>query len=340
VGQPSRQTPARARPALREEAAAAALGAVSSLLARLPAAPLHRLAHLVGAGWYLAAPGQRSLARANLQRVCTWLDANRLASPRVAAAAHDPAALERLVRDAFGHRARYYLEVARSAPLTRAFLQSRLVLEDNGFVERVLGQDGPALVLGLHLGALELPAQYLTVALKRHAVAPMETLRNRPLQTYLERSRGRSGVEILPTRGSRDALERALRRGDVVGLIADRSVGRGGVAVRFFGAPARLPAGPGILEAEWGIPACAAAAIRSGWAEYRLIVLELERPVGGSPHERARQFLAAAAAAYERLIAEAPEQWWSIFQPLWDDLPVETGASGPLGRELRGRGAA
>ncbi|MGC8634680.1 MAG: lysophospholipid acyltransferase family protein [Candidatus Limnocylindrales bacterium] len=341
VGEPARpEDPARHRLTLREEAAATALGAASWFLARLPAAPLHRLAHLVGVGWYLAAPGQRALARANLRRVCTWLETNRMASPRVAAAAHDPAALERLLRDAFGHRARYYLEVARSAPLNRAFLESHLILDNNGVVERILRRDGPALVLGLHLGALELPAQYLTVSLGRHAVAPMETLRNRPLQAYLERSRGHSGVEILPTRGSREALERALRRGDVVGLIADRGVGRGGVAVRFFGAPARLPAGPGILEAEWGIPACAAAAIRSGWDGYRLIVLELERPLGGSPHERARQFLASVATAYQRLIAEAPEQWWSIFQPLWDDLPVGPGAPGPPGSERRGRSAA
>jgi lauroyl/myristoyl acyltransferase len=228
------------------------LAACSSLVTALPDGPLHRLAQVLGAGWYLVAPRQRALARANLRRVCQWLDANELASPRVAAAARDRAALERLLVDAFGHRARYYLEVAGSGRGDRAFLARHVMLDDPGAVERLLGPGHPALVLGLHLGALELPARYLTVVLGRRAVAPMETLRNRPLQAYLARSRGRSGVAIVPARGSRRALERALADGDVVALIADRSVAGPGVPIRLFGAPARLPAGPGLLAAEWG----------------------------------------------------------------------------------------
>ena len=31
-------------------------------------------------------------------------------------------------------------------------------------------------------------------------------------------------------------------------------------------------------------------------------------------------FLAAEVAAFERVIARAPEQWWAIFFPIWPDL--------------------
>ncbi len=305
------------RPTLRQRAGAAALEGLSTLVAPLPAGALHRIAHVVGAGWYLVAPGQRTLARANLRRVCQWLDANGTASPRIRRAAHDPAALERLLRDAFGHRARYYLEVVRNARVDRAFLERHLQLEDPEVADREIDRPGPSIVIGLHLGALELPAQYITVMRGRHAVAPMETLRNAPLQAYMERSRGRTGVEIIPSRGSRTALERALARGDIVGLIADRGVGGPGVAVRLFGATTRLPAGPGVLVAESGVPAFVAAGIRVGWTDYRAFVVPLEAPPPGTRHERARRVLDQAARTFERLIAEAPEQWWSIFQPLW-----------------------
>lgn len=305
------------RPALRQRAGVAALEGLSALVAPLPAGILHRVAHVVGAGWYFAAPGQRALARANLRRVCQWLDANGAASPRVHRAARDPAALERLLRDAFGHRARYYLEVIRNATVDRAFLERHLWLDDPEMVEREIGRNGPVIVIGLHLGALELPAQYITVLRGRHAVAPMETLRNAPLQAYMERSRGRTGVEIIPSRGSRAALDRALARGDIVGLIADRGVGGPGVPVRLFGATTRLPAGPGVLVAESGVPACVAAGLRVGWTEYRALVVPLEAPPEGTRHERARWVLDQVARTFERLIAEAPEQWWSIFQPLW-----------------------
>ena len=308
------------RATLGQRLGVGALTTLSAVVSRLPGAPLHRVAHVAGAGWYLAAPRQRALARANLRRVCEWLDANGMASPRVQAAAHDPAALERLLRDAFGHRARYYLEVARNARADRAFLERHLALADPGLVERELGREGPVIVVGLHLGALELPAQYITVIRGRHAVAPMETLSNAPLQTYMERSRARTGVEIIPTRGARGAIERALARGEIVGFIADRAVAGPGVPVTLFGAPARLPAGPGIIAVDAGVPACVAAAIRDGWSDYRAFVVPLAPPPPGTRHERARGFLDEVARAYEGLIAMAPEQWWSIFQPIWDDL--------------------
>ncbi len=307
----------RRRATLRQRALARAIAVASGILSRLPPGPMQRLAHLAGVGWYLAAPAQRDLARANLRRVCTWLDEQGTASPRVRRAAHDPAALERLLRDAFGHRARYYLEVAMNARFDPPYLAAHMALADPELAERVLGQPGPMIVIGLHMGALELPAQYITVTRGRHAVAPMETLPNAPLQAYLERSRSRTGVEIVPTSRAREALERAIERGDIVGLIADRDVSGRGVPVTLFGAPARLPVGPGVLAVTSGVPVLAAAAIRVGYGEYRGTVIPLEVPATGSRHERARQFLESVARAFERLIAEAPEQWWSIFQPIW-----------------------
>jgi KDO2-lipid IV(A) lauroyltransferase len=303
----------------RQRLGSRALISLSGVASRLPAAPLHRIAHVAGFGWYLAAPGQRALARANLRRVCAWLDENGMASPRVQRAAHDPARLERLLREAFSHRVRYYLEVAMNVRVDPAFLARHLSLADPEAVDRELNRPGPALVIGLHLGALELPAQYITVARGRRAIAPMETLRNPMVQAYLERTRGRTGVRIVPIARARPVLEHALARGDIVGLIADRDISGRGVPVTLFGARTRLPAGPGILAADTGVPAFAAAAIRSGWGEYRGFVIPIESAVGDTRRERARAFIDGVARAFERLVAEAPEQWWSIFQPIWEE---------------------
>ena len=42
------------------------------------------------------------------------------------------------------------------------------------------------------------------------------------------------------------------------------------------------------------------------------------------------------AAAFEDLIADAPDQWWAIFFPIWPDLEAEARA----GRRRAGRPAA
>jgi hypothetical protein len=34
------------------------------------------------------------------------------------------------------------------------------------------------------------------------------------------------------------------------------------------------------------------------------------------------------AAAFEDLIADAPDQWWAVFFPIWPDLEAEAGATG------------
>ena len=41
---------------------------------------------------------------------------------------------------------------------------------------------------------------------------------------------------------------------------------------------------------------------------------------GGTRREQVTTFLAAEVAAFERLIARAPDQWWAVFFPIW---PVE-----------------
>ena len=86
----------------------------AALVARLPEAPLVAAAESAGELWYRIAPARRNQARANLARVCEGLAATDRGSAAVRRAATDPDALERLVRAAFRHAARYYLEVARA----------------------------------------------------------------------------------------------------------------------------------------------------------------------------------------------------------------------------------
>ena len=62
-------------------------------------------------------------------RVCEALAAAGEGSAAARAAALDPRALERLVRAAFRHQARYYLEVARTPALRAGDLDARLLIE-------------------------------------------------------------------------------------------------------------------------------------------------------------------------------------------------------------------
>jgi lauroyl/myristoyl acyltransferase len=297
----------------------AALRGASATVSRLPERPLNALADATGELWYRAAPARASQGRRNLARVCAWLAANDLATDRVRAAAEDPRALERLVRSAFRHAARYYLEVARVSTVTSELLTERLMFETPEVVDEAL--DGRAsIIVGLHFGAIEMPAVFIARRTGVAVTIPMETIADPSLQAWFEQSRGATGVRLVGLREARRELQAALRRGEPVGIVADRDLTGGGIPVTFFGAPASLPVGPGLLAIEAGASVYVASVRRVARGRFRGRVEAVAVPSEGTRRERLTGFLEAEARAFERAIAAAPDQWWAIFFPIWPDL--------------------
>jgi KDO2-lipid IV(A) lauroyltransferase len=305
---------------LRQRLVVRALSGASRLACVLPERPLIALADLAGRVWYRASPASAGVARANLRRVCTWLAAEGLGPERARRAATDPAALERLVRAAFRHRARYYLEVARLPAMDQAYVRERVVVETPEAVERVFASGRPVVFVGAHFGSIELPGVYLAARTGRRPVAPMETLADPELQRYFVRTRGAIGVKIVTLRAARRELLAGLKRGDPVGLIADRDIGGGGMAVPFFGTHAQLPIGPALLAMESGATICVAGVRRTTPGRYAGGIEEVSVPTEGTRRERIGATLTALAVAFERMIATAPEQWWAVFFQIWPDL--------------------
>ncbi|MBF6604640.1 MAG: hypothetical protein IVW53_03565 [Chloroflexi bacterium] len=300
--------------------AAAGLGFVSWLAGRLPDRLLSGIADLVGELWYRLAPERAGRARRNLRRVCGWLAAEGMGPARARRAATDPAVLERLVRASFRHAARYYLEVAQVPSWTPAFIRDRLAIDSPEVVDRAFATAGPIIFIAPHFGSVELPGLYLASRSGRTPVAPMETLRDPALQRYFVRTRGAMGIRIVSVREARRELLAALRAGDPVGLVADRDLTGGGIATTLFGAPAPLPAGPALLAIESGARLYATAVRRLAPGRFAGRLEEIPVPTGGTRRERVTAILADEARAFERAIADAPEQWWAIFFPIWPDL--------------------
>ncbi len=163
--------------------------AASWLACRLPERSAFRVAGLVGDLWYRLAPDRAAQARRNLGRVCRSLAASGRGSAAVQAAATDPAALERLVRSAFRHHARYYLEVARGPGITREYVDERLQMDTPELIAEAVVPGKAVLFVGLHLGTVELAVIFLAFQVGE-TVTPMETVDDPGVQAYFERTRG------------------------------------------------------------------------------------------------------------------------------------------------------
>ncbi len=304
------------------------MAAVSWLACRLPEGPLVRLANVAGDLWYRVAPARAARGRRNLHRVCAWLAAREIGPERARAAATNPAALERLLRAAFRHQARYYLEVARTPSMDAAYIRDRLVVETPDVVAQAFATPGPIIFVGLHYGSIELPALFLARRSAKVATGVMETIDDPALQAYFVRSRGSVGIRIVGIREARRELAAALQRGEPVGLVSDRDISGGGIKVPLFGALAPLPAGPALLAMETGAPVYLATVRRAGAGRYRGRLEPVALPAEGTRRARVTAFLEAEAVAFERAIAVAPEQWWAIFFPIWPDLEEAASAEG------------
>jgi lauroyl/myristoyl acyltransferase len=293
--------------------------ALSWLACRLPEGPAFRFADFAGDLWYRFAPDRADQARRNLRRVCRSLAASGRGGARVRSAADDPKALERLVRSSFRHAARYYLEVARNPSVTPAYVDERLTLDTPELITEAVVPGKAVLFVGLHFGSLELAVIFLAFRVGE-TVTPMETIDDAGLQAYFERTRGVAGIRLVGLREARRALTDALRNGIPVGLVGDRDLTGGGTEIPLFGAPARMPMGPAMLAVESGVPTYGMTVRRAGPGRYRGKLIPIDVPGEGTRRERVTTTMTRLAAAFEDLIADAPDQWWAIFFPIWADL--------------------
>ncbi len=311
-----------------QRARVAALRGASWLACHLPERVGVALADVAGGVWYRIAPERAALARRNFGRVAAELERRGMGPARVRAAASDPAELERLVRLAFRHDARYYLEILRVPSLPPGIFESLVAIETPEAVAAVF-DGGPVVFVAAHFGPIELPALYLAQRSGRTFVAPMETVQDPPLQAWFEETRGSLGVRIVGLREARRELQAALAADGYVGIVADRDVAGGGIEVPFFGAPAPFPIGPALLAAESGATIAAVGIRRLGVGRYAGRLIAVEAATAGNRRERITATLAELAAAFESLIADAPEQWSGAFFPIWPDLATAEQPAGP-----------
>lgn len=290
---------------------------------RLPDRPIYRIAFALGAGLSLVLPARRRQGRQNLARVCAWLVANDMASPRVAAAARDPRALDRLVRAAFGHWVVGYAEAALGPRYSGAELKARFVASDRAASQEAMSARPPGEVglihMSLHFGAVDLAALYGSRVGVLPVTGPMEFVTAPLARAYFDHVRNELGVTIVPIRDAAEHLVAALERGEAAAVVADRNIVGSGVRVELFGAPVRLPIGPAVLSVQTGAPIYLHAIERTAPGEWLGHTVPIRPRPGAARREATRSIIEQEARAFERIIARAPEQWTTLFFPIWND---------------------
>jgi KDO2-lipid IV(A) lauroyltransferase len=265
----------------------------------LPALP-HRLdaplAETMGTLAYRLSPQARAAVRANL-----------------AVVAPQRSDRERLVRQAFVHQVRHYLEIFRIGRMSEEALAGSFTLEGWEHFARAYARGKGVILASAHYGSFSLCGQ-IFLARGYPVTIPLER-ESSELQRMLNRARRVRGLRTVPT-DSALGIHRVLRQGGVLALIVDRAVTGVGVRVPFFGRETLLPSAHVALALRTGAALIPGFARREDGRLIGRIEPELGLERSGDHDADVREGVRRFALVMERYIREAPDQW-SMFQRIW-----------------------
>jgi len=286
------------------------------LAERLPIRMADRIAALVADLTYRAAKSRRRIVGKNLTRVV---------GPQ------SPAALQKLVRQAFRSYAEYWLETFRLGRYTAEDLQAKVDCDqsDRAAMEQALSEGKGVLLITAHFGSYDLGSAW--IGTQGWAFTTVgEVLRPRALFEWFSALRSRWGMKVVGAEKGRLArqISRILSSGEGLALVSDRDLGRRGLWAEFYGERTTIPATPPLLMARQNLPLICGGLFKQG-DRFRVVFERIHYDLEGRQEEDAQSCAQVVASALEGLINRAPEQW-HLFGPNW---PSDEPNLPPRGRE-------
>jgi predicted LPLAT superfamily acyltransferase len=184
------------------------------------------------------------------------------------------------------------------------------------------------ILLGAHVGSWEIGGHLLGRLGKPVNVVVLEKDEARMRQLF-DKALAAKMFNLIATDGHplrSIPISAALRRGEIVCLLGDRSFGSADVRMTFLGSPARFPIGPYLLAAVTGAPIFQTFVVREKLGHYRFFSFPakfIPREILRAGTEALQPHVAEYAARLADVAKRYPFQWFNIF-PFWD----ETSAAG------------
>ncbi|MFJ4694746.1 phosphatidylinositol mannoside acyltransferase [Streptomyces sp. NPDC088766] len=241
-----------------------------------------------------------------------------------------PERLAELSRAGMRSYLRYWMESFRLPAWSPERIASGFEPKDLHHLTDALAAGKGAVIALPHLANWDLAGAWVTTELRMPFTTVAERLRPETLYDRFVAYREGLGMEVLPHSGGTafGTLARRLRDGGLVCLVADRDLSASGVEVDFFGATARMPAGPALLAQQTG----ALLLPVTLWYDDSPVMrgrvhAPIEVPGSGTRAERTSVMTQALADAFATGIADHPEDW-HMLQRLWlADLDPAKGPS-------------
>ncbi|MEV7413649.1 phosphatidylinositol mannoside acyltransferase [Streptomyces sp. NPDC089919] len=255
-----------------------------------------------------------------------------------------PERLRELSRAGMRSYMRYWMESFRLPAWDAARIRADVEIEGEHHLRDGIASGRGVIVALPHLANWDLAGAWVTTYVGVPFTTVAERLKPETLYDRFVAYREGLGMEVLPHSGGAafGTLARRLRSGGLICLVADRDLSASGVAVDFFGATARMPAGPALLAQQTGALLLPVTLWYDGTRMKGRIHPPVEVPAEGTRVAKTAAMTQELATAFASGIAAHPQDW-HMLQRLWlDDLEPRGGdpVSGAAAAAAEREGAA
>ncbi len=227
----------------------------------------------------------------------------------------------KIVRESFVNLARNVLEIFYMPNLNEKNLSQYIEIDHLERMQAALAEGHGVVVLTGHIGTWE----WLSAAFSLNGMPVTAIAKVQPNQEYsrvLDDLRATIHVEIF-NRGTSELLSagRALKKGKILGFLADQDGGPGGAFINFLGKIASTPMGPAVFSKKFNSPVLPAFIIRQPNGRHLVKIFDVMHfeDTGDADGDLFR-FTEKMTRILEQVIRENPTQWlW--FQKRWNTPP-------------------
>lgn len=242
----------------------------------------------------------------------------RVLGPRIS-----PEVLAATTRAGIRSYARYWLEVFRLPVVPADRVVARTRVHDEAFLRDAFASGRGVICALPHCGNWDQAGAWAT-ATGMPFTTVAERLEPAAVFEQFVSFREGLGMEVVPlTGGERPPfalLAERLRAGGMLCLLGDRDLTENGIEVEFFGATARMPAGPAALAVRTGAALLPVSLWYDGPDMHMRIHPEVVAPVDRTGRDKIAAMTQLVADAFAEGIAAHPQDW-HMLQRLWlDDL--------------------
>lgn len=224
----------------------------------------------------------------------------------------------RLIRASFVNLARNVLEILYMPKLNEQNFHKYIEIDHLERMTDALAEGNGVVVLTGHIGTWE----WLSAAFTMNGLPVTAIAKNQPNMQYtnaLNDLRKTINVEIF-SRGTSELLAaaKALKKGKILGFLADQDAGPKGAFLPFLGKMASTPMGPAVFACKFNAPVLPAFILRQPNGRHKVVIGEVMRYEDtGDTDKDLFNFTAKMTAIMEKVIRENPTQWlW--FQKRWN----------------------